>query len=678
MNNLPFLRITVSLGLAITSSAYVPLASADQGETGPLSPTHQRMIESLRSGKAIGQKSNSSGFPSAPPAICFAHGTDPSVVAAITEAAQEGYRKRAGGDNGLAAAKAFRTAERWEGSSLSSPPLEKGDSLRLSWGFVADGVMVPDLQDNLAPSDFIAVLNSIYGSDPTSTAPQDQPWFRFFQDTFDRWETLTGIQYIYEPNDDGATFPTTGGARGVRPDIRISGTALDGPSMVLAFNMFPPEGGDMIFDTTEVALIGDTTGDSLILRNIIAHEHGHGLGLLHVCPLDETKLMEPLLATAFDGPQVDDVFSAHRLYGDRLEDANSDFQSDNNDTLGRATNLGLINTSLFLANLSVDGNSDFSDYYGFTIVPGVAPTVTVTPVGNTYLEGGQLSLDPNSSPDDPTFFTDCIQDTSMPFVADDQISQIDTAIISNLSFQIFGENGTLLFSQEGNPEGVPETASNIALPNGAGPYFLRVFGSQAGENQLYDLQISTAAPVIAQVSVGDTVASEASGTLEFPLNLDGPTSSDVTVGYRLVGEGYMSTVTNTVSIPAGQEAAIIQIPVEKDSTAETNETLNLLLTGVTNAAISDGEAQALVIDDDAPDELIKEGARITGVADRGLTIRWPSVPGRTYRVEASSDLKNWTTLEPDILADGEEESFSPPMGTLHYYRVRDIDSIVPE
>ena len=50
----------------------------------------------------------------------------------------------------------------------------------------------------------------------------------------------------------------------------------------------------------------------------MAHEAGHGLGLGHVTPVNGTKLMEPNISLAYDGPQADDILAVNRGYGDRL------------------------------------------------------------------------------------------------------------------------------------------------------------------------------------------------------------------------------------------------------------------------------------------------------------------------------------------------------------------------
>ena len=137
-----------------------------------------------------------------------------------------------------------------------------------------------------------------------------------------------------EPNDDAVDLFTSSGVVNLRPDVRIGGRHIDGNSNILAFNYFP-NNGDMVIDTND-SFYNDTSNNSLKFRNVLAHEHGHGIGIGHVCPVQQTKLMEPFVSTQFDGPQHDDIRAGQRLYGDRFED---------NDTTGTATDLGVLGIS---------------------------------------------------------------------------------------------------------------------------------------------------------------------------------------------------------------------------------------------------------------------------------------------------------------------------------------------
>ena len=203
-----------------------------------------------------------------------------------------------------------------------------------------DGGSRANNRPTTGPSDLIAKLNAAYGA-PTITGDlTTAPWFEMFETSFNFWEATTGNIYIYEPNDDGTAmldFPN--GVIGTRGDVRIGGTQIDGNRGTLAFNYFP-DAGDMVIDSADSTNLG--AGQQATLRNVITHEHGHGLGLSHVCPVNQTKLMEPFLSTAFVGPQFDDILTIQELYGDPLERQAS---NKNNNTALTARNLGVLNTT---------------------------------------------------------------------------------------------------------------------------------------------------------------------------------------------------------------------------------------------------------------------------------------------------------------------------------------------
>src|SRR6185295_3002916 len=124
---------------------------------------------------------------------------------------------------------------------------------------------------------------------------------------------------------DGAVWGS-GGNGSTRGDFRISMKNIDGGNGILAYNNFPGGGGDMVIDRSEA---WQSSGSSnIFLRDVVMHEHGHGIGLQHVCPVfgggpGSGRLMEPFINTAIDGPQHDEIRGAQRLYGDRDEPNNN-------------------------------------------------------------------------------------------------------------------------------------------------------------------------------------------------------------------------------------------------------------------------------------------------------------------------------------------------------------------
>jgi uncharacterized repeat protein (TIGR01451 family) len=390
-----------------------------------------------------------------PPAVCFAPGTDPAYVARIVAGA--------GADISLAPPPEsfqFNDTNRWGGDLLQGQPLV------LTWSVVPDGTSIPATggipTEVTAPSNLRARLNAIYGSQAV--------WQPVFQQMFDAWGALTGTSYQFV-NDDGAGFPGSGGSGTVRGDVRIGGHNLDGNFGVLAYNYFPNV-GDMVIDTND-SFYTNTSNGSLGLRNVLAHEHGHGLGINHVCPVSQTKLMEPFLTTAFSGPQHDDTLAGQRGYGDDRE---------NDDTAATGANLGTVGNGTFTANGgSLDDNADV-DFVRFTVPAGKRLAATLSPVGSTY----------NQGPQNPTTGA-C--PAGSPF---------NSLVSNDVAMEVRAPNGTtVLATANSQPAGQTETIPAFDL-SAAGQYFIRVFGGTANTVQLYNLSFTISDGQLADLSITKT------------------------------------------------------------------------------------------------------------------------------------------------------------------------------
>ena len=384
-----------------------------------------------------------------PPEVCFAPGTDPALVDAYAEVL--GAARRSAATSSLAAPMAqLSDGSRWSGTATNGWGLAQGDPTTLTWSIVPDGTAISGaIGEPAGPSNLRAFLNGIYGSQAI--------WLPVFQQVFDRWSEITGVTYVYEPADDGVAMFGASGVLGVRADVRIGGHRIDGNSGVLAYNYYP-NNGDMVLDTAD-SFYSNTGNDSRRLRNTLAHEHGHGLGFAHSCPINQTKLMEPYLTTAFDGPQHDEIHGGSRAYGDDLE---------HNDAAGNATDLGSLgNGTVTLGDLSVDDDAD-RDFFMFTVGPNKKASVTVTPVGATYLMGTQNQ---NGS---------CSAGTSFSTLAQ-----------NDLALQILDGNAvSVLGGVNASPAGSAESLTDVALPGGAGTYYLRVAPGSSNAAQLYQLGLT--------------------------------------------------------------------------------------------------------------------------------------------------------------------------------------------
>ncbi len=378
-------------------------------------------------------------------AACFAPGTDPTVVLAFEQLLfGEGNR--------------FQPGPRWTSTAYSGGGLSTGDPTTISYSFVPDGTTVADAGFGSGPSQLFAWLDGVYGNTAT--------WQNLFHQVFNRWEELSGVTFVFEPSDDGATQSSSSnaGIPGVRGDVRIAAKSIDGNSGILAYNFFP-NNGDMVLDAFD-SFYSVTGGNSLRLRNVVAHEHGHGQGMNHVCPTNQTKLMEPFVSTAYDGPQLDDTLLTQRFYGDPLED---------NDNPAQATPLGSVSNASF-TQISIDDNSD-NDYFSITVAQAAEINVTVTPTGTTYLEGPQNN---NGS---------CSSGTNY-----------DSLRVHDLGVDIIDTDGfTVLASADSNGLGQAENLSTVV--DSAGTYFVRVHGDSTNSIQAYDFDLAVLDPPFVPASI---------------------------------------------------------------------------------------------------------------------------------------------------------------------------------
>lgn len=364
----------------------------------------------------------------------------------------------------------FSDSDRWYATATNGSGLNRGDPTTITWGFADDGSFISADYSPAANSDLIAYLDTKFGSGPGGPDLTQRPWYPHFAAVFATWSTLTGITYVYEPNDDGVSLNSFSypGVQGVRADVRIGGKYIDGdgvPGMgdILAYNYYP-DLGDMVLDTGESSFFNNSSGNYLGLRNTLAHEHGHGLGFGHVCPINQTKLMEPYVSFSFDGAQEDDVLAGNRGYGDTLE------PPDENDSRGMADPLSFAGDTASVSQVSIDGTSDV-DYYSFAATAGAFVSATLTPTGHTYLSGPQ---NPNTGA--------CSAGTSFNALAQ-----------SDLTLQVQSPTGTSLGYANNTGLGGAETLTDVALPNGAGTYYVVVDGTQ-DKAQMYSLSVTVEQP----------------------------------------------------------------------------------------------------------------------------------------------------------------------------------------
>lgn len=468
---------------------------------------------------------------------------------------------------------ALQGDDRWGHTGPDGSTGGEGTPVTIYWSFVPDGTIVPDGNDATAPSDLIEKLNTAYGASPNPSDLTQAPWFELFENAFNFWAEATGNVYVYEPNDDGLdmidfeNFTSPRGQVGVRGDVRIGGTRIDGDGNVLAFNYFP-DVGDMVIDSADSANLG--AGRENFFTNVIAHEHGHGLGISHVCPIDRTKLMEPYATTSFLGPQFDDILTAQELYGDPFERQGN---NKNNDTISTAHNLGQLSNSWSINDLSIANASDV-DLFRFQLSGPRELSLTIAPTTQAaYLEGEQRN---NGS---------CSAGTNF-----------DPGSRQNLIVRVLAPDGsTVLASSDSAGIGQPEQLSGVQLTQANQNYYIEITGG--GENsgsvnnaQMYDIQLnlSNASPIqvsnftiTAESCIPTNGSPDPDETVQAEVTITNSGSSTATNGsLSLSGSSNLSIdgeATQPVPDLAPRESTTISVQFSLSGSCGDTETIHFLV-----------------------------------------------------------------------------------------------------
>ena len=358
---------------------------------------------------------------------------------------------------------------RWTGNAAIAPTqgYSLGSPITLTWGIIPDGTATGEG----GTSNLISSFDATFGNGGGGSDLTNRPWFTSLANSFNRWSQLAGLSYVYSPADDGvAQLSGNLGILNQRADVRIGGKNIDGASNVLAFNYFPNH-ADMVIDTADMALYGQAANSFRFLRNVVMHEHGHGIGSSHVVSNNAAFLMEPSINTTFDGPQYHDILIAQRGYGDVNEKSNA---GQGNDLFNRATALGAIpfGSSLSIGNdardlvvggtevdfVSIDDQTD-SDFYSFSVSGPGTVNLLLEALGQTYTIANQ-----GGTP-----------------------ASWDTRLRSNLALSLFDDDGTTLL-QSSNVTGLGGNEQISFFLNSPGTYFVQVTGADNPDTIAVDTQ----------------------------------------------------------------------------------------------------------------------------------------------------------------------------------------------
>ncbi len=277
--------------------------------------------------------------------------------------------------------------------SLDTTSVHRGDPTKVAWSIVPDGPRIG------YPGDTYNTLNA------SLKARCGANYADMFTFTFNRIGAVSGLALVASPDDGALPAETTPAIAGVRGEIRLVGSDL-----VAEQNWWgggwangPGQGVAAVVHLNMGLNTGPNPPSYSDWLDMAMHETGHAIGFGHQQIYENsTTTIEYGSATNHygsitgfrngNGPQFDDVYAMHRMYGDRWE------RNGGNDTLASAENLGdltdgtralgtdIVGLSIAPDKIdfrSIDGTSD-TDCFKFTVTKRCDLRVSVAPVGPTY------------------------------------------------------------------------------------------------------------------------------------------------------------------------------------------------------------------------------------------------------------------------------------------------------
>jgi hypothetical protein len=434
----------------------------------------------------------------------------------------------------------------------------------LTFSFPNDGVSWGT--GPVAPNNLTATFNTIYGAGNVDRGRE------YIRQALASWRRFNGVTYT-EVADDNIGFTQTTSHSATRGDVRIGSNPQGTSSGILAYDFFPNGGSDMTINSDQfgTGAMGGASGNYRYLRNVVAHEHGHGLAFIHSIPCDQTKLMEPFANTAFDGTQIDEIRGAARNYGDKYS---------GNNTGATAKDFGNLTTpilhSVLERNLSTNGfngpNLTGEDWFKFTIDTDQNVVITATPTGATYTEGQQSS--------------GCSGTTAV----------VNSTTAGNLAVELRNgvNGGSIVQSASSAIAGTSETLNASLLS--AGTYWVRIMDQ--GPNtatdqfvQLYDMTIrvgTSKAPPVAIAGVNKRVA--ANTNCYYMGNINSYTVDGAAVSayaWDLDGDGvFGGTFDSTAAQPAPHQYVSngsypVKLRITDSNGMQSIDTINIVVFGAT-------------------------------------------------------------------------------------------------
>lgn len=177
-----------------------------------------------------------------------------------------------------------------------------------------------------------------------------------------------------------------------------------------------------------------------------------------------------------------------------------------------------------------------------------------------------------------------------------------------------------------------------------------------------------AAPTI---SIGDASQAEGnSGTANMPftVTLSAPSQQTITVDYTVAngsavaGSDFVALPGGTLTFAPGVTSQTIQVAIQGDLTAETDETFNVVLSTPVNAAIADGNATGTIVNDDAAPAVsigdVSQAEGNSGTSSFVFTVSLSSPSAQTVTV-AYATSNGSATAGSDYVGSSGTVTFAP-------------------
>ena len=130
---------------------------------------------------------------------------------------------------------------------------------------------------------------------------------------------------------------------------------------------------------------------------------------------------------------------------------------------------------------------------------------------------------------------------------------------------------------------------------------------------------------------------EGAGAAVFTVTLDTAGGFELTVDYATSDRsaeapGDYTRTVGTLTIPAGTNSRTVSVPIIDDSDHELHETFTITLSNPTNSSLSVPSAEALIFDNDTPDDEPREVfavfvVRLSAVSAQDVSVDYTTVDG---------------------------------------------------